>query len=183
MCRPIYSADFHQVKPDGYKRIANPYMRLSSSNVPAGSGAGAGASAAGAEEDDQVWRLATAGGDRFVRVSRKTWSFRAFIVSDYVCAPRSFGSFIRVLPSQSHLSRSGPAAVAAGQAEHLPRPLHLRSSSRRLYIRPWRLSRGMGAPKSSISPRCASTRASSMSFASLLQVRFQALLLSNCDRC
>lgn len=55
LCRPMYSVDAQPFECKTHKRQINPYQRTAS-NVSDG--------------DGKLWRLATAGGDKKVRVSR-----------------------------------------------------------------------------------------------------------------
>lgn len=56
---PIFSADFHQIDPSEYRKVVHPYQQQQQPLVQP----------AQAESDETLWRLATAGGDKLVRVS------------------------------------------------------------------------------------------------------------------
>ena len=71
--RPIFSADFHSIVPEKHRKAVHPYAK--EGLVVAGTrteadGAGVEVKPVGQEEEEVIWRLATAGGDNTIRVSR-----------------------------------------------------------------------------------------------------------------
>ncbi|KAI5480720.1 hypothetical protein MNV49_007647 [Pseudohyphozyma bogoriensis] len=60
---PIFSADFHAISPEAHRKIAHPYAKAASAAAAASDD-----SPAPKPDDEKLWRLATAGGDKLVRM-------------------------------------------------------------------------------------------------------------------
>ncbi|KAM0751309.1 WD40 repeat-like protein [Meredithblackwellia eburnea MCA 4105] len=75
--QPIFSADFHAVFPEQHRKPIHPYARQAAGpgttagvavGAADGEGSGSGEGASEVPEEEKMWRLATAGGDKNVRL-------------------------------------------------------------------------------------------------------------------
>lgn len=64
--QPVFSADFHSIPPEEHRKILHPYAKAALN-----AGLGTTADPLPSVEEDKMWRLATAGGDKNVRVSSR----------------------------------------------------------------------------------------------------------------
>lgn len=69
---PIFSADFHAVVPEQHKKKAHPYLKTVGGDDAADKTQDKDKDArrGGDKDEDKIWRLATCGGDKYVRVRR-----------------------------------------------------------------------------------------------------------------
>lgn len=73
--RPIFSADFHSVVPDKHRKLIHPYAKealVVAQQTGHTSGTGPSVAAVDKQDEEVIWRLATAGGDNTIRVSQQS---------------------------------------------------------------------------------------------------------------
>lgn len=74
--RPIFSADFHSISAEKHRKILHPYAASVAGGSASASGTTGGELPGGGEvgkDNEKLWRLATAGGDKLIRVSIFQW--------------------------------------------------------------------------------------------------------------